>query len=149
MKIKVNDTVAIFSSERISNSERGDCAVRATAIALEQTYEETHAQYKAAGRKDRHGSKSYMIEDILKDNLIGVNTETLYSFLKDNNWNRRQCPTISQVLKNPKFKVGTHIIATKGHVFTIKNGEIYGNRDDNGQYRVAGYITTNTGIIES
>jgi len=149
MKIKVNNTETIFSNERISNNERGDCAVRATAIALEQTYAETHAQYKEVGRVNRRGVRSYMIEDVLKANLIGVNTETSDEMLRNSNWNRRSCPTISQVMKAEKFKVGTHIVYTKGHVFAIKNGEIYGNRDDNGRCKVTGYITTITGISES
>lgn len=146
MKIKVNNTVSIFSNERVSISETNDCAVRATAIALNQTYSETHAQYKAAGRKDGKGVRTFLIEDVLRANLIGVNLDTTTEFLQNADWNKRKCPTITQVLKNPKFQVGTHIMYTKGHVFTIKNGEIYGNIDDNGRYRVHGYITTITGF---
>lgn len=149
MKIKVNDTAAIFSNEKISNSERNDCAVRATAIALEQTYTETHAQYKEAGRVDGRGVKTFIIEDVLKANLIGVKFNTTTEFLENAGWNKRQCPTITSVLRDNKFQTGSHIMYTRGHVFTIKNGEIYGNRDDNGRYRVYGYITVNSGCIDS
>lgn len=148
MKIKTHNSVTIFNSEKISHSENNDCAVRATAIALNQTYTETHAQYKAEGRKNNRGVKSYTVIDVCKKAYIGLSYATCY-FLEKADWNRRACPTISQVAKRDYFKVGTHIIFVKGHVFTLKNGEIYGNPSDNGRAKVVGFITTETGIWDA
>jgi hypothetical protein len=148
MKIKTHNSVAIFNSEKISHSENNDCAVRATAIALNQTYTETHAQYKAEGRKNNRGVKSHTVIDVCKKAYIGLSYATCY-FLSKADWNRRACPTISQVAKIPYFTVGTHIIFVKGHVFTLKNGEIYGNRNDNGRAKVVGFITTETGVWDA
>jgi len=148
MKIKTHNSVTLFNSEKISHSENNDCAVRATAIALNQTYSETHAQYKAVGRKSNKGVKSFLVIDVCKQAYIGLSYACSY-FLEKNNWNRRACPTISQVAKIPYFAVGTHIIFVKGHVFTLKNGEIFGNPSDNGRAKVVGFITTETGVWDA
>jgi len=145
MKLKVTNTMLSFSDERLAKNDRNDCAVRATAIALGEDYNEIHKAYAEAGRPHRRGVKVYMIEDVLKSKLIGVDVKTSDIFLENANWDRRSTPTISQLLKQPKFNVGSHIMITRNHVFTIKNGEIYGNRDDNGRARIEGYITTATG----
>lgn len=147
MKIKVNNTATIFSTVREEYNETNDCTVRATAIALNQSYEETHRQYKEAGRRNRRGTGTYTIKEVLKNNLIGFNPNTSWEMKSAALGDLRKCPTISQLLKRAKFQVGTHIILTRNHAFTIKNGEVFGNSNDDGRARVEGYLTTETGII--
>ena len=149
MKLQVNNTMLRFSEERKMMGERNDCAVRATAVALQQSYNEVHEQYRKVGRKNLRGVRTYMIEDVLKQNLIGFNKKTALEFLESADWNRRQCPTVKTVIKNPKFQVGTHIVITRNHVFTIKDGIVFGNSNDDGRARVEGYYTTETGCIDS
>lgn len=147
MKVKVNNTQAIFSKDKKMMGERNDCAVRATAVLLNQTYNETHEQYRKVGRKNLKGVRTYMIEDVLSSKLIGFNNKTVCEYLEAADWNRRSTPTIKTVLKDKKFQSGSHMMITRNHVFAVVNGEIYGNSNDDGRARVQGYYTVDTGII--
>jgi hypothetical protein len=140
--IITKNTQEIFKAERAELNERNDCVVRATAIALDIDYKESHSLYKSEGRESRAGVRGFQIVEVLKKALIGANTDTYSEMYEAAGWRRKKCPTLNQVMSQDKFKTGTHLILTTGHAITIKNGVVFGNNYEGGRCRVQGYITT-------
>lgn len=147
--IQTVNTQNLYNKERNALNERNDCSVRALASALRIPYTGAHQLASNVGREHRTGMRTFQIEDVLSSQLIGLDKKTAYSFLEKVGWNRRACPTINQVMKMDKFKTGVHMLLTRGHVLTIKDGIIFGNSCEGARCRVSGYYTIETGIIDT
>jgi len=90
--------------------ERSDCAVRAVAQFCNTTYAEAHAQLKAEGRKDGHGTYNHQYAPSL-DAAAGYNAK----FNLD-----PKLSTVGRVLRAyPNAKLA---IAVPGHIFYVENG---------------------------
>jgi hypothetical protein len=110
------DTELRYRKERESKNEANDCTVRALASLIGLTYNQAHEIMRdKAARTNGFGTMGWLTTRAYES--VGL-TEERFS-------NR---PTFNQFMKsNPNF---TGIIGVRGHVFTVKNGTVYGNWND-------------------
>lgn len=148
MKATINTSRYYFNRSELARGERNDCAVRAIAYATEEKYETIHALAAEVGRQPQRGMRTYQMEDVLKKLYIGLKLN-FSEFLSQADWSRRQCPTLSQVLRMPKFQTGAHVMVVRGHAFAVVNGQVAGNVEEGSRCRVEGYVTVYTGIIDT
>lgn len=116
------DTWEMFSKERKTKNETNDCTVRALATIKDISYDEAHKIMADKGeRQNRKGCLSFMTS-------IAYESQGLQ---KTEMWKEK--PTFAKFIKNnPNF---TGVIGVKGHVFTMKQGVVYGNWNDDKRTR--------------
>lgn len=148
MKATINTNSYYSNRSELARGEWNDCAVRAIAYATEEKYETIHALAAQAGRQPNRGMRTFQMEDVLKKLYIGLEFN-FSEFLRQSKWNRNQCPTLSQVLRMPKFQTGAHVVVVKGHAYAIVDGQVAGNHKEGSRCRVEGYVTVDTGCIDT
>jgi hypothetical protein len=148
MKATINTTKYYESRSELARGEWNDCAVRAIAYATSEKYETIHALAAQEGRQNGRGMRTYQMEQVLKKLYIGLELN-FSEFLRQAKWNRRNCPTLSQVLRMPKFQTGAHVVTVKGHAYAIVDGQVAGNSVEGSRCRVEGFVTVDTGIIDT
>lgn len=132
----------------VAAMERNDCFVRAIASAFEVKYEEAHSYIRDIfNRKDGEGTYGvgvYMsmknvaevfgkqIEKVTHEDELWEGKQLKVKYRMRGKWKVGGYTTIS-FLK--KFPTGTYILVTHNHAFTIKDGVIYGNKDDGDRRR--------------
>ncbi len=85
--------------------ETNDCVVRAWAIAAQIPYAEAHAAFKAAGRRDRRGTKLHVSEAVMGDLRC---------------YPRGSRVTVAKWLRaNPS---GHFVVFVRGHAFAVIDG---------------------------
>ena len=110
------DTVKQYEAARIAKNEENDCTVRALASLLDMTYDWAHnVMSDYADRQHRRGTMGWLTTRAYE--MAGL-TENQLS----------QRPTFNQFMKANKNFTG--IVGVRGHVFTVKNGVVYGNWND-------------------
>lgn len=108
------DTIKKYRESIDALSETNDCTVRALAAMMNISYEEAHDTMRRHGRKNRGGS--------FVSATARAYSEYGLTLREENN------PTFAQWLRaNPRAKA---IVRVRGHVFTVKNGVVYGNNND-------------------
>ena len=148
MKATINTNKYYSSRSELAKSERNDCAVRAIAYATSEKYDTIHELAASVGRQNRGGVRTHQMGAILKKLYIGIELD-FANFLRSADWERRKCPTLSQVLKMPKFQTGAHVMVVRGHAFAIVDGQLAGNTQEGSRCRIEGYVTVDTGIIDT
>ena len=110
------DTELRYRKARESKNEANDCTVRALASLIDLAYDQAHEIMRdRAARQNGRGTMGWLTTRAYES--VGL-TENMF----------RNRPTFNQFIKsNPNF---TGIIGVRGHVFTVKNGTVYGNCDD-------------------
>ena len=134
-----------YRESAIAKSEANDCVVRAFASAFEVSYDKAHKYVKEKfGRKDRQGTfgtvlvLNKMVGDKTQVNYkrvksIGENTgsrglKTLEYDVKVKGQKVKRKMTVGTFIKqNPK---GTFFVLVRQHAFTIKDGVVIGNYED-------------------
>ena len=100
----------------IQKKERGDCTVKATAMAARMPYNEAHALLEALGRKKRSGFPFGLVAIQLR--AIGFRvTETKP---EQKNGSKFTAKTIGAHCKS-----GYYVAKSRGHVFPVINGQVY------------------------
>jgi hypothetical protein len=101
--------------------EYNDCAVRALAIAANVPYAKAHAALKAQGRRDRKGSKTFMLDKAIP--AVGAKFEFIRTFDITSRTYRKLYPTLQDILF--KFKQGRYILITRSHAQALIDGVIH------------------------
>lgn len=101
--------------------ERNDCTVIAFANAFDTTYEQAHAFLKTQGRRDGHGFASHLA---LKHSKIiqkqfGKKAVEIKSTYVDGRKYRQTLKVFAR-----EHQTGTYLIKLRGHLTTMKNGNI-------------------------
>ena len=125
-------------------TDEGCCTVVSASVVFEKDYEETHAFFKARGRKNGKGLKTYDLEPILSE-LAKLEGFKIEKFTRHWNYDSRgnskmitwenedRDETItfaktksSITLKNFRDYIpkGDYILGVRGHVVGVKNGII-------------------------
>lgn len=140
--MKLVNTSEVYKCERASMNETNDCVVRALACAYNVTYRQAHVYAKAfLDRKNRDGA--YMDRCFSGKDKISRNTVALafhrvvdsrfFSHHKITDC-RKDAGVTSRGLYIKKFvekyNTGTYVITSSGHCFTVKDGVVYGNKND-------------------
>ncbi len=98
-------------------NEKRDCAVIATALTCQVTYETAHAALKAAGRKDRKGTQ-FPTTTVPAIKALGYQvTEVLSN--RQPNGSRYTPKTIGN-----KLKEGYYLCRCARHIFAVVNGMV-------------------------
>lgn len=126
-----------YSESEIAKKEHNDCVVRAFASAFNIPYEESHQFIKTKYKREhRKGTPRFSkITTLLStENFrlggkrwINYGTKESLKITIPRTGYRRPMTVGTFVKKHP---TGTYIISVRQHVFTIKNGVIYGNLQD-------------------
>jgi len=121
MEIKriINTDTLVF---RGFMNETNDCSVRAFAAIEGLDYQTARAIFRRElGRKNGKGVKQNMLQNFLMswgfENVNGMKSKTLNQALKE---------------LDPK---ATYYVVVTNHAFTIKNGVVYGNKNDASRLR--------------
>ena len=94
--------------------ERNDCTVHAVAVACNVPYGVAHEYLEQNGRKPKRGMFFYSFMATQKE-LLGSTVEPLsLSFPR---------PTVARTI--PLCTKGRYMVRTKGHVFTVVDGEVF------------------------
>ena len=111
------DTWETYRTEREARNETNDCTVRALASIKGISYDKAHAiMADKAGRQHRQGTVGFLTTKAYESQGL-QETST---------WKER--PTFAKFMRNnPNF---TGVIGVRGHVFTVKEGVVYGNWND-------------------
>lgn len=115
------------SAHRRALNEHNDCAVRAVAAATGRAYDEVHALFRAAGRRDAAGTPINITRHVLK--LLGyemryVYTQDIISQYPSNHARVLKSVTthhpdrFNKVWANGK----TYFMFTPGHILAVVNG---------------------------
>lgn len=111
-------------------NEKGDCAVRALAVAACVAYEKAHAWLKSKGRVDRDGTYHSTMISAIKD-FVNADVEIIelgrIAYSSDR-WTTRRAnmsPTVATLLRDEKYRVGHWIMATTNHFFAVCDGVIH------------------------
>jgi hypothetical protein len=99
------------SNPRTLEWENNDCVVRASSIACGIPYEEMHAKYKEAGRKDRRGTPVFLIDEVL-DYKQGIKATT-----------RRSAWTLAQFLR--VHDSGHWVMCNRNHAWAVIDGVVH------------------------
>ena len=94
--------------------EKGDCAVKAIAVAAKWEYREAHAALKKHGRCDGKGTKKGLVEAVLE--LAGYSVTEID---RSKVWAK----TITNIKNDELFSHGTYIVRTRGHVLCVVDGK--------------------------
>lgn len=89
--------------------ESRDCVLRASTIATGKSYAEMHAAFKAAGRKDRKGTYSFLI-----DSVLGTPVHSCGSLI---------APTLAQFIR--KHRKGRWVMCNRNHAWAVIDGVVH------------------------
>ena len=73
---------AAIDKESRKLNESNDCGVKAVAIVSGRPYKDVHAMFKAAGRKDRHGTRLHLIPRVMRQLGFRLVTVQASHFIK-------------------------------------------------------------------
>ena len=114
--LRVMDVYNKVNKPEIESDDADDCLVKALAIALRKSYDETYdLVYRTARKLGLSTMNAYVLDKLLKEN--GYN----YSFGNTYNKSLLDFFKIADVIHS----TSTYVVACNGHVFTIENGIIY------------------------
>jgi len=111
-----------FKKSKKAKIELNDCSVRAIAVASGMSYDKAHQFVeKHFDRKFCKGTYDY-IETLnkLSSKSVKLNRKTLETIPCKMN--------VGSFIKY--YTKGTYIISVSGHTFVIKNGIVFGNKED-------------------
>ena len=154
MGVQVINTMHEYYYSILSRGETNDCVVRAFASAFDISYDEAHDFCRLTlGRKNGHGTHG-TLQLLSSGEAFGRKVVQLGEsypgvvktpastrlFTKYRNRNYRgemettyRDMTVGTFLKT--FTKGTYILRVNAHMFTVKNGVVYGNPQDALQIR--------------
>lgn len=149
-----NTAQAFYGTSLLAQSETNDCVVRAFACAFNIPYEEAHDFCRLKlGRKNGRGTQGTLqflaggeafgkkVEQ-LGEPFPGVvktpaSTRLFTKYRNRNSWGEMETTyrdmTVGTFLK--RYTKGTYIIRVHQHMFTVKDGVVYGNPQDAQQLR--------------
>lgn len=110
--------MAILVHNEREGQQQNDCSVRAMWSLSGKTYNECLEILRSAGRKDNDGIRAYQLRDAFK--AIGA-TWAHFPYKK---------PTFNQWYKEHADHSKNYAVIVKGHIFAVRKGVVYGNRDD-------------------
>lgn len=119
-----------YNSSTLAKNERGDCVVAAVASASEWEYDKAHKFVSDwFKRKPRRGTRFFKssMNRLEKENKR-LNRKKVTVLSNGEMKNGKSKMTIGAFAKI--YKKGSYIVAVKGHVFTIKDGNVIGNYED-------------------
>lgn len=146
--VKGIDTIKYYSNP-LSDGEKNDCVVRAIAAACKATYEKTHDFCREKfHRKDRGGTFNVYNIVFHTKNILGHTFTEVGEFIEGvNDISRNQVfsykvkgetrygrLTIARFLA--KYPKGNYFVLTCNHCFYVKDGVIYGNKNDVNKMKV-------------
>jgi hypothetical protein len=133
------------SQSDLEKSERNDCVVRAVEAAFDISYEEAH-KWVAENfeRKNKKGTRTYILNEKLPQikEAFGKSISELGELIPElhstkilfRRWYRKRGKMAWGKFTTERFieryPKGVYLISVKGHMFTIKDGVIYGNYSD-------------------
>lgn len=124
--IETNKAIEGYDTSKLAKSECKDCVVRTIASACGLSYDKSHSFVeKKFNRKFRKATYYF---SIIMNQISKINRKTVKSFSSSDLMNGKSQMTVGSFLK--LYDKGTYIIEVKGHVFTIKNGDVIGNYKD-------------------
>ena len=153
--VPVANTAHYFYAESaIAKGETNDCVVRAFASAFDISYDEAHDFCRLKlGRKNGHGTQGTLqllssgeafgrkVEQ-LGEPYPGVtktpaSTRLFTKYRNRDHWGNMETTyrdmTVGTFLK--RYTKGTYILRVNAHMFTVKDGVVYGNPQDAQQLR--------------
>ena len=92
--------------------ETKDCAVKAVTIVTGVHYVDVHSLMASYGRKPRKGTFNGITRNVLKH--LGFKTEKVECRSK----------TVRTLQREFKYRPGTYLVWTSGHILAIKDGEV-------------------------
>lgn len=129
----------------LEEKDTNNCSVRALATAFEKSYKMAFMGAQMLfDRKRNQGASGYSVEKMHKNEWLWDKKVTkMGSVVEGQEWRGRQVGKMYHVGGGEKkfrrmstgtfFKTytkGTFILVVKGHMFTVKDGEVLGNRED-------------------
>jgi hypothetical protein len=105
---------ADLQQARRSLNETNDCAVRAVAAATDTHYADVHSLMARNGRKPRRGTPNEISRKVL--DILGFKTQEVTPFFKSK--------TIRTLGHELKYRQGTYLVWTRGHILAIVDGEV-------------------------
>ena len=125
-KFKAIHTAARNNSNKID--EINDCSVVAVSSATGIPYSKVHKVFKKNGRKDKHGTRSYIILNSIKDlgflvRNIDIRKEFIENYPGKSNLKRKSITSryfkmFPKIFKNSK----TYIMRNAKHMFSVIDG---------------------------
>ena len=110
--------------------DKNNCTCRALANAVDWTIEEATTYMKEFGRVKNRGifvkqfAPAYKLTEFNKTTIFGSTTTQRGSWWYDQvGGERAKGTTLGNLLKQPKYKQGTHIVIITGHALCIKEGK--------------------------
>ena len=158
MGVQVVNTMHEYYYSILSRGETNDCVVRAFASATGSDYQAAHDLCRLSlGRKSRKVTPG-VVQFLTKGELLGKKVTQLgeghadYINLESFPWARRMyttynnyCPVERKVVPVKRamtvgtflklYTKGTYLIRIDAHMFTIKDGVVYGNTEDSKRLR--------------
>lgn len=133
--IKHIDSNQLKTTSKIAQGENNDCVVRAFTYAFGIPYDQAHSICRRGFRR-KNGRGTYFLNNLRTGReLIEKETEKTLMDVTDNlgrtyyrSTGKTRKKTIGTFIKesNP----GTYLILVRGHMFTIKDNTIVGNKLD-------------------
>lgn len=126
-------TGAIHPLQNDKNGDTKNCVVRTYANCMDICYQTAHEIFENLGRKNNQGMQFEMFVRQFLNN--GFEAELFYHSV-ESTYYRKTCAalgvkitnssmTLSRLLKDTKYSIGTYAVLVKGHIFTLRNGKIY------------------------